>query len=205
MQQAFSRIDTLALPPQQRADRKRMPQMMGTGRLHAGGNRQLELWDELVEDMADGLRAEGTGFLPRDRQEGMRRLERAAGLLRVMEIGCYAGGQAWPKGHQTALGEFGLADDQQLPDEIDILAAQASYLPDAEPQGIHQRQGELVGGAAIIAVWPLPQVCGGLEQTLSLETVKDEGPPWWRTAAWLALQRRLDEYLVEDQPAEEAA
>src|SRR2546428_12993831 len=115
MEEAFSRVDTLAIPPQQRADRKRMPQMMGTGRLHAGGNRQLELWDELVEDMADGLRAGGTGFLPRDRQEGMRRLERAAGLLRVMEIGCYAGGQAWPQGHQAALREFGLGGAPDMP------------------------------------------------------------------------------------------
>src|SRR5438093_1346678 len=37
-----------------------MPQMMGPGRLHPGGNRQIELWDELMKDMADGLRAEGT-------------------------------------------------------------------------------------------------------------------------------------------------
>src|SRR5712691_7005269 len=182
-----------------------MPQMMGPGRLHTGGNRQLELWDELMKDMADGLRAEGTGFLSRDRQEGMCGLERAADLFCVMEISCYASGQVWSKGHQTALGEFGLADDQQLPDEIDILAAQAGDLPDAEPQGIHQRQGELVGGAAIIAVRPLPQVCGRLEETLGLGTVKDEGPARWRTAPGLALQRRLDEYLVEDQPAEEAA
>src|SRR4029453_18998696 len=135
----------------------------------------------------------------------MRGLERAAGLLHVMQIAFQAGGEAWPKGHQTALGEFGLADDQQLPDEIDILAAQAGDLPDAEPHGIHQRQGELVGGSTIIAVRPLPQVCGGLEQTLGLGTVKDEGPPRWRTAPSLVLQRRLDEYLVEDQPAEEAA
>src|SRR5437588_12869003 len=154
-----------------------MPQMMGPGRLYTGGNRQIELRDELVEDMADGLRAEGIGFLSRDRQEGMCGWERAADLFRVMEISGYAGSQAWSKGYQTALGEFGLADDQQLPDQVDILAAQAGDLPDAEPHGIHQRQGELVGGAAIIAVRPLPQVCGGLEETLGLWTVKAEGPP----------------------------
>src|SRR5262249_4468729 len=121
-----------------------MPQMMGPGRLDTGGNRQLELWDELVEGMADGLRAEGTGFFSRDRQEGMGGLERAAELFRVMEISCYAGGQAWSKGHQTALGEFGLADDQQLPDEIDILAAQAGDLPDAEPHRVHHTRDEVL-------------------------------------------------------------
>src|SRR2546430_8092646 len=106
-----------------------MPQMMGAGRLHAGGNGQVELGDELMKDMADALRAERGAFLFRDRQEGMRRLERAAGLLRVMQIAFQAGGEAWPKGHKTTLGEFGLADDQQLPDEIDILAAQAGDPP----------------------------------------------------------------------------
>ena len=70
-------------------------------------------------------------------------------------------------------------------------------------QGIHQRQGELIGGAAVIGVRPLPQTCGGIEQTLRLGTVKDEGPPRGRTAPGLDLRRRLAEHLVEDEPIEE--
>ena len=61
----------------------------------------------------------------------------------------------------------------------------------------------MIGGATIIAVRPLPQMGGGLEETLHLGTVKDEGRARVADSSGAGPEWGLGEHLVEDQPIEE--
>lgn len=90
---------------------------------------------------------------------------------------CNRSGHLWSERHQTILSKLRLANDQKLVIQIDVLAAQARHLPDAEPQTVQQREDHLVGLSARLRSWVAGQLFRNFEKTARLVDVEEEWPP----------------------------
>ena len=76
--------------------------------------------------------------------------------------------------HQSGLPELGLADDEHLPIEIDIIDGESRHFADAEAEAIEQRKQHAVRGAAVRRAGIVRQCRGKVEQPSCGRLVEDE-------------------------------
>ena len=78
------------------------------------------------------------------------------------------------KGHQSALVELGLADNEHTALEVDVLDAQSTDFPDTQPQAVENGEDHVIGVAAIERAAPVGEGPSGCQQSPCRGLVENE-------------------------------
>lgn len=169
MEQASLRIETRAIPTEQSADRKRVPQVMQMRSRDALGNHEVQSRHEVMECLCDGA-----GM---DRAPLGERKERGLAQQRphvCRSIGGKRSADLRTERHQPGLSELRLADDEDLPLKIHVSDGESRDLTDAEAKTIEQREHHAVRRSSVRRASIVGQRRGEVEQPSRRQLVEDE-------------------------------
>lgn len=132
MKEPLAGIQTCAIPAKQGTHGERMPQAMGAGRGHSWWRLEAELRHQLMEDLANRLRAYAFPFGKREHRTISIKGSLSVAVLQVLTQFL---SHTRPERNQTALGELGVSDHEKPPVEVYVAPAQAGNFPYAQPEG----------------------------------------------------------------------
>src|ERR1700676_3271728 len=130
-------IDAVAIPPQECANRKRMPEPMDAGRSRARRHAEREPWHEVV---AKGV-PDRVGYNRGSPVPGKERCLGDGGsqaLFTKCSVGAQPSSETWTKRNEAALTEFTVTHEEHLALQIDIAALKARDLADTQPQACEE-------------------------------------------------------------------
>src|SRR5260370_25909111 len=131
------RVEALAIPAEQAADRERMTEAVQRRRRGSVGDGEVEGRDEVVEGRAGGARVDAA--LPvegeqRSVRPGPAALPAAPGMVPDQD------GDPRPGRDEPALAELAAAHDEQLPAGVDVAKAQPACLAGSQSEPVTQGQ-----------------------------------------------------------------
>src|SRR6266571_1543197 len=103
-------------------------------------NHELKSRKQIVKGLADCARRYGSSLLPGKGEYRAVWRNRSAARFFPFQESRKSLGHPWPERYKTIFPKLCLANDQQLVFNIDILAAQPRYFPDAKPYAIQNRK-----------------------------------------------------------------
>ena len=153
LEKARAGVEPAPVPAQQRAHRKRVPEIMHARAHGPVWNREPELRHEMVKGLTDGTGADAPAAA--EREHRCRRRDRLGRPRPTGEVIAQHHVDARTKGDEAALVELGLSNDQQIAGQIDIPDAQPRHLSDSQSHPIEQREDDPIGlasahGAALV-------------------------------------------------------
>src|SRR6516225_874488 len=125
-----------------------MTKAMEMRRRHTRRGDEIEPHHEFVKCPADRVRPNGRSLLPAKGEHRGVGGKRPAVCFCTLEESLARASHPGPERHQSIFSELGPANEQNLSLEVNVLAAQARYLPVAQPQAIQKDEDHSVSFTA---------------------------------------------------------
>ena len=181
LHEVIRRIAAISIPSEQSTDRKAVAQVVDMRWRSARRDRDVQLRDQGMEYNADRAWVHRSAADERE----YRRVGRCAGHLYRSSVheGVETCGQARPHGNQPGLGEFCLADDQNIPIAVDVSPTQSSNLPNAQPEAEEQAKDRRISRAAERRGAPIGKPSGQVDKPLGCSQVQNTRRTWLASSA----------------------
>lgn len=199
LKQFRSWVESLPIPPQQRADGKTMPKIVDTRRCDTGWQIQPKPGNQCMECLAYGA---GVDRRPGKRESWLVRRQDSRVSLLGIDIPSQSRRHARTEGNKARLAEFCLADHEKLAAEVDIRPSQSCNLTDSQAKPVQDREDGRVGYAAQGPLVLVGQTTRHVNKPAGLREAEYVGNAPSGLAPRLQLQRRDPEDLLIDHPVE---